>query len=232
MGTGSTAWRRKAHQRPLVLALVAAVGVHVLAGVLTDRYLSRLPDWTPATELGDATVSLSLIPQFTAAPDPVPEPEAVPEALPERPVNPEVALPAVPEPAPVAPPPVPRADPLVPATAADVPVPPPERPIETPIALSPPPAPPTPPTLLGGAARIQPRYPFVSRLKGEEGTVTVRAWISAAGRVVEAETEASSGFPSLDEAALSAVRAARFAMSPDAGERTEISIPIRFELTD
>ena len=55
---------------------------------------------------------------------------------------------------------------------------------------------------------IRPRYPRRSRLLGEEGEVRVRAVVSSAG--VAASVLRSSGFERLDEAALEAVRAARF----------------------
>jgi protein TonB len=55
-----------------------------------------------------------------------------------------------------------------------------------------------------------PAYPAASRRRGEQGRVMVSVLVSAEGLVKEAIVETSSGFPRLDEAALSAVRRWKF----------------------
>ena len=47
----------------------------------------------------------------------------------------------------------------------------------------------------------EPEYPFASRQRGDEGTVTARLGASSAGEVTEVDVVASSGHPALDEAA-------------------------------
>lgn len=78
-----------------------------------------------------------------------------------------------------------------------------------------------------------PAYPPLSRRLGEQGLVVVRVLIDEHGRPVEAAVSVSSGFPRLDDAAVRAVRAARFRPYVD-GDRPRPAyalVPIRFDLT-
>ncbi len=78
-----------------------------------------------------------------------------------------------------------------------------------------------------------PVYPELSRRLGEQGLVVVRAYIDELGRPVEVTVSVSSGFPRLDEAAVRAVRAARFRPRHE-GHRARPAyalIPIRFALS-
>ncbi|MBD0271408.1 MAG: energy transducer TonB, partial [Acetobacteraceae bacterium] len=68
----------------------------------------------------------------------------------------------------------------------------------------------SPPGLLDGVRNPEPDYPFASRQRGDEGVVTVRLGISAAGEVTEVEVIATSGHPALDEAARRAAQRWRF----------------------
>lgn len=54
--------------------------------------------------------------------------------------------------------------------------------------------------------RPAPAYPSMSRRLGETGVVLVRVELSESGNVTSAKVDRSSGFPRLDEAAVSAVR--------------------------
>jgi len=58
--------------------------------------------------------------------------------------------------------------------------------------------------------RPVPEYPRASQRRGEQGRVLVRVTISPEGRVVDARIQSSSGHDRLDNAALKAVRTARF----------------------
>lgn len=91
-----------------------------------------------------------------------------------------------------------------PAPAAVVPTPAPATP----------PAPAVPKTLPSSAVRylIEPvtQYPRASRELGESGVVRMRVLVDEQGRPREVEVAKSSGFPRLDQAALQAMRAARF----------------------
>ena len=57
---------------------------------------------------------------------------------------------------------------------------------------------------------IKPDYPRGSRQRGEEGEVTLAIEVGADGLVKSASVVSSCGFPDLEEAALKAVRKARF----------------------
>ena len=65
--------------------------------------------------------------------------------------------------------------------------------------------------------RIVPVYPRAARRKGHEGSVTVAAVVTETGVVASADVLASSGHAELDDAALAAVRTARFAPATEEG---------------
>lgn len=118
------------------------------------------------------------------------------------------------------------------------PVAPPPKP--APVAEAPPAPPPKPvgPVTLGSELsvvcpeRTPPRYPALSRRRGEEGTVTLRVELDEEGRVSSARVATGSGFPQLDEAALSAVKTWRCAPSRRNGEpvRAVAMQPFKFVL--
>ena len=58
--------------------------------------------------------------------------------------------------------------------------------------------------------RIKPEYPRGARERGEEGDVTLELDITATGTVDDVRIIASCGFPELEQAAIQAVRRARF----------------------
>ena len=80
--------------------------------------------------------------------------------------------------------------------------------------------------------RPNPIYPASSRRAGEKGTVTVKVLIDASGRPAEVVLQASSGFPALDQSAVSAVRAARFQPYSEGGapQPVWVLVPINFVL--
>ena len=78
----------------------------------------------------------------------------------------------------------------------------------------------------------QPSYPASSRARGEQGEVLLKVEVLVTGRVGQAEVEKSSGYATLDEAALTTVRRWRF--KPALLKRETVicwvNIPIRFRL--
>jgi len=81
-------------------------------------------------------------------------------------------------------------------------------------------------------SEILPRYPLGSRLRGEEGVVMIRASIGVDGRAVTVNVTSSSGFPSLDKAAVKAVMAVRF-QRPATPDVIETDLPaFRFRLVE
>ena len=75
-------------------------------------------------------------------------------------------------------------------------------------------------------------YPARSKRAGEKGIVMVKVYVDATGRPSQVGVQASSGFPALDESALSAVRAARFRPYSEAGvpQAVWVLVPINFVL--
>jgi len=197
-----------------------------------------------ATEVAPLMVSLVSAPQTPAPPPalpvpPAPAPVQVPpvlrpldvptiDALPRTaPATEPVAMsrpattdaPAPPLPAPAAPPP----------GAVTLPLPPPP-----PAAAAP--SPPAPQRLAAGALRylVEPAVvvPRLSRRAGEQGTVLLNVVVDVRGLPRAVTLRRSSGFPRLDEQALSAMRAARFVPCTDQGApvECEADAPIVYEL--
>ena len=79
-----------------------------------------------------------------------------------------------------------------------------------------------------------PTYPEIARRRGEEGRVVLRVSVSADGMPLDVEVMGSSGHPSLDAAALSAVRQWRFIPATQAGKSLPAvaEVPIRFHLNN
>jgi periplasmic protein TonB len=83
--------------------------------------------------------------------------------------------------------------------------------------------------LLSGA---QPDYPSGSRIRSEEGVVIVRITVTPYGTIGDVQLEKSSGYARLDEAALKAVRAWRFAPARRGSEAiaSSVLVPVKFEI--
>ena len=74
-------------------------------------------------------------------------------------------------------------------------------------------------------APIQPIYPQIARAAGIQGTVVIQAIISKSGHIESARV--LSGSPMLQEAALQAVRAARYRTFLLNNQPTEVETTIR-----
>jgi protein TonB len=80
-----------------------------------------------------------------------------------------------------------------------------------------------------------PAYPAVARRREQQGTVTVRVLVGVDGFVERAEIADSSGFDTLDNAALETVRSRwRFVPARHDGLAIEswVLVPIRFALVE
>ena len=79
-----------------------------------------------------------------------------------------------------------------------------------------------------------PVYPLEARENGQTGRVVLRVQISAGGEVLRASLYRTSGVPSLDQAALEAVRRWRFTPATRGGVPVtqEVAVPVRFELSE
>jgi periplasmic protein TonB len=78
----------------------------------------------------------------------------------------------------------------------------------------------------------EPTYPALARRRRQEGVVLLAVLVDAAGRPETIEVQASSGFASLDEAAVAAVRDWEFEPGRQDGEpvASRVEVPIQFQL--
>jgi protein TonB len=85
---------------------------------------------------------------------------------------------------------------------------------------------------LGWLVQPSPAYPARSRRAGEQGTATIRVLVDVTGRPAQVSLAASSGHGDLDQAALSAVRAAQFRPYVEGGlaQAVWVHVPIKFVL--
>ena len=201
--------------------LVAGVlGAHLAAGwALMQLDVVR----NAVAEAAPLFVDL-LTPPAPPAPPPPPPP-----VVRKQPPKPPPIIAAAPSPSPEPPafvaPPVPEPTPPVMVT----PEPPPPPP-------APPPPPPQPKVIPATAVRYvnppAPVYPAQSQRLREAGLVLLRVEIGVDGRARQVLVARSSGFARLDDAAASAVRAARFAPYTENGTALVVwtQVPIEFEL--
>ncbi len=79
-----------------------------------------------------------------------------------------------------------------------------------------------------------PSYPEAARRRGEQGRVVLRVDVSADGLPLDVSVAEGSGFPSLDAAAIGAVRQWRFVPATRGGTPVAAAaqVPIRFRLTN
>ena len=80
---------------------------------------------------------------------------------------------------------------------------------------------------VGWLVRPNPIYPLRARRAGNQGTALVKAYVDTTGRPSQVSLQASSGYPELDESALSAVRASQLRHIP---EPMWVIAPIGFNL--
>ena len=77
-----------------------------------------------------------------------------------------------------------------------------------------------------------PVYPAMARRRGEQGRVVLRVSVAAGGTPAQVAVGQSSGFPSLDDAAMDAVRQWRFVPATRDGQPVPAvaEVPILFRL--
>lgn len=218
-------------------ALVAAVlALHLLGAW---ALLQIEPVRQAVADLAPVFVNLVAAPApAPAAPAPAPPPAARPRPAtpPPRPLLAAAPRPAE-APATFAVPVQAEPEPQQPAPAAVAPTT--AAPVAAAAPPAPPPAPPPtappraiPPTAVRYLLPPAPVYPLASRRLGESGEVRLRVEIDAEGHTRQLRVAQSSGSPRLDDAALAAVRAARFAPYTDNGVPLAVwtVVPIAFEL--
>ncbi len=166
-----------------------------------------------------------------ASQPPRPEPEPVREPPQLESMVPPPVVDAAPPVFPVPPPPPPKPQPPQPQQAAPTaPVAPSAPPAPAPVQAA---APKTvPASQLTYINPPNPTYPARSRRAGEKGSVTIRVLVDGAGQPTQASIETSSGHAALDEAALNAVKGARFRPYGESGipQPVWVLVPINFVL--
>lgn len=210
----------KAQYRAVVVGIAAA---HV-AGIWG---LLQVPA-VRSTVLEAAPIFVNLLapPAPPAPPPPPPPPQMKPVVKPPEPRLITTAPAPLEPPAQFVAPPAPE----VPAPAVPVVA-------EAPPAAPAPPAPPPPPKLIPAESvqylvRPSPEYPRTSIYRRETGEVMVSVYIDEGGVPRQVLVEKSSNYPRLDEAAVVAVRSARFKPYLYNGTPTPgwARIPIPFEI--
>ena len=187
-------------------------------------------------EVRDAVTQAAPIFVQMLAPEPPPAPPLPPPPPPPPP-------PPRPRPKIVRPAPVIAAAPSPAPAVFETPAPPPEPPAPEPVAPpvaeappAPPPPPPPPKNIPPSAVRYleppAPVYPRASQRARESGRVVVRVYIDEAGLPRSVLLSRSSGFTRLDDAAVAAVRKARFRPYTENGHPTAgwALIPLAFDL--
>jgi protein TonB len=78
----------------------------------------------------------------------------------------------------------------------------------------------------------RPAYPLAARRRGDQGTVFVRVLVTAEGLPASVGLDKSSGYPALDDAALSAVKSWRFVPARQGAQPIESPyvVPVVFKL--
>lgn len=216
-----------AQRRLVLLGILALHGVAIWALLQVDAVRQAVQQVVP---IFVSLVAPSEPPPAPPLRPPQPQPpKALPKFQPLPKPAPLIAAPAAPTPAPEA------------FTAPVTPVPPapptvaPAAPQAAVAEAAPPP--PAPRQLPDSAVQFMQLpeviYPRQSQRQGETGLVIVRAYIGSGGGAPHSvQIEKSSGHARLDQAALAAVRKARFKPYAEKGQPVEgwALVPIRFEL--
>lgn len=198
-------------QRRLMLAGIVAVHAAGVWGLMQVNAVRE-------AVLQAAPMFVSLIAPPAPPVPPAPKPAPTPPPVQKKPLPPAPLIAAAPSPAPAA-----FVVPATPPQLVEAPAPPLVVAVAAPAPPAPAsPAPPPPKTIPASAVQyLEPPvlvYPRVSERNGERGRVMVRVFIDAAGLPQDVQVSVSSGFARLDEAAVSAVRKARFKPYTEMGQ--------------
>jgi len=216
---------------------------HVIGAVqiLKARSAEPLPSEAPPLMVSMIAPEINPVRPTSVAPPAPP----VPEVAPPRPVAPQPVVLSSKAPTansmaapPEVPKPVAKVDTAAPTTPAPA-VPAPTAPVATaPEAPPVPPAPLPPKQITASAVRYvvppQQVYPETSRRLGESGKVGLRVLVDEHGRAVEVQVTQSSGYSRLDQSAVAAMKAARFAPYLENGVPRSVWAPatITYDLQD
>ena len=202
------------------IAILISLAVHLLVGLGIWTYMEYAPspDVLATLDLSSVELSFAEDEDDSAAVLPQPSNPVLPQPEPERPPKPKFV--ETPEPMPSIPDAVDIPKPAEKPTLAQLP--PNSRPTPQPrqARIDAPPRP---------KRAIKPDYPKGSRQRGEQGDVVIEMTVNSQGEVDKASVVTSSGFAELDEAALRAVRSAKF--TPAKSGRESVASTARLTLT-
>ena len=233
-------------------AFAVSLALHGASLLALLCLLQRIVMPVPPAEPGIAMVFEAAAPPASAPAEPAPAPAPPQESAPPEPA-PQVAATPLPSP------PVEQAEPLLalPEQKTDKPAPA-ERPRPKQVTAAPRPHVPTQETQQAASAAAPvssavsavslvparpvagmesdrpPVYPEIARRRGEQGRVVLQVNVSAQGLPVAVNVAESSGFPTLDSAALTAVQRWRFVPATRGGTPVPAvaEVPVRFRLTN
>ena len=190
---------------PLLVGSVLSIAIHVAA--LYSKNIYTPPE--PRFESGRTVLQLTLLPSIASratSPEPATEPESLPVPAPQPVAVPQPELQPTAE------------EKSVDSTEQDASL------IKEQCVISD----------SFASSSIQPAYPRITRLRGEEGAVTLSIHVLASGKAERVDVIHSSGHRRLDEAARKAARKASFSPAMQFGHTidstTELSFT--FRLTD
>jgi protein TonB len=209
-------------------ALCISIALHGMIAVGIVAYLEYAPVPENLVALDLSSVELSFAEQDDES---APVSSSIPAPAPAEPPTPRKEKPPSPD--------TDEPDLQVPPSAGEAHVPEPEPEHETMKTPEIPPPSEAAPEIAPKQARIdappkpektiRPQYPRSARLRGEQGDVVMEMHIDENGTVDLVEVASSSGFPELDEAAVRAVRSARF--TPAKSDGKSVASTARVTLT-
>jgi protein TonB len=218
------------HKTNLLMAFLIALALHAGAAVCLDRLLSGRGEAGPDFLRGGYSVSLILPQSGTTFPEAT-KPTTAPIAAP---------MPPSVEPTPAA---IPATEPKMQVAQAEPPMPTTAKQTSNETDTGERAAASTDDnagtgeqgveTMYVGLSEIRPHYPLGSRMRGEEGVVSIAATVGYTGHASDVNVSQSSGYEALDQAAIDAVKKATFvASSASAKTGDKITMSFRFKLTD
>ena len=234
-------------------ALVTALAMSTLLHGVALLYVSPVLVSSTGDASPERTLQIHVLPSAAPAENKQAEAHAAPEPLPASPPAPAVELktpvtapsPVRREPVPGVEPPAPRkAQPVRVKTAVKQPTgtPADNRPPDTTTTRSQQQATAEQTPVLPRLPRYDadylrnpaPAYPAIARRLHLEGRVVLRVRVGPKGAALETLVDTSSGYDILDQAAVAAVRAWRFAPARQGGAAIEawVQVPVAFRLTD
>jgi protein TonB len=236
-------FRENGNRARSAAVFAAVILLHVGAGYALVTAKGAVPPLEIAPPLEATIIDDTPVVAAAEPPPPTPQPEPPPEPTPPPPPDPTLPPPSPPpDPAPEPPPPPPQ--PEKPPEKPTVVPPKPEKPKHEPAkhekpakphAAEPHPAAPAKSGPVAAAPSIDrsqscptPQYPREAQEAGATGVTKLLFVIDENGHVVDSRVASSSGYTSLDQAALRALSRCKFNPAITNGQRQKASLPLTY----